>query len=184
MIDGSSRTGVRRGGTIAAALAAFGLASTLAACASTASGSPVGSGSATARSVPMIPAPTSTAPPSGSPSVNPGGRMSPAPTTSAGAQVTEPPAGAKYVPIMQESQSSDGRTLSLEIEARGGACGQYMVVVQQSPSAVHVGLVQLPVRKGVMCPMFIGPRTFHAQLSSPLDGRPLIDLANGAQIGP
>lgn len=180
MIDSVSRAGVRRGGAIAVALAAFGLASTLAACASSNSGSPVGSGSTTVRSVPMIPAPS----PTGSPSVNPGGPVSPAPTGSAAAQLSEPPAGAKYVPIMQESQSSDGRTLSLEIEARGGACGQYVVVVQQSPGAVRVGLAQLPVRKGVMCPMFIGPRTFHAQLSSPLDGRPLFDLANGAQLGP
>ncbi len=49
---------VRRGSTIAAALAAAGLASTLAACASSNSASPAanGAGSSTVQSVPILPA--------------------------------------------------------------------------------------------------------------------------------
>jgi hypothetical protein len=123
--------------------------------------------------------------PSGSLPVNPGGRMSPAPAPSgsAVAQVTAPPESAKYVPIDQETQSSDGRTLSLEIEARGGACGQYVVVVKQTAAEVGVGLAQLPTRKGVMCPMFIGPRVFTAKLDSPVGTRTVVDLANGARLG-
>ena len=180
---------VRRGGTIAAALAAAGLASTLAACASSNSVSPAANGtdSSTVKSAPMIPAPSPSPSPSasvtGSMPVNPGGRMSPAPSGSPVAQLTTPPASSKYVPIDQESQSADGRTLSLQIEARGGACGQYVVVVQETASEVGVGLAQLPVRKGVMCPMYIGPRIFTATLANPVGTRIVIDLANGARLG-
>lgn len=178
---------VRRGSTIAAALAAAGLASTLAACASSNSASPAanGAGSSTVQSVPILPAHTPIASPTGSVPVNPGGRMSPAPAPSgsAVAQVTAPPSSAKYVPIDQESQSPDGRSLYLQIEARGGACGQYVVVVKQTAAEVGVGLAQLPVRKGVMCPMFIGPRTFTAKLDNPVGTRTVVDLANGARLG-
>lgn len=178
---------VRRGSTIAAALTAVGLASTLAACASSNSVSPAanGAGSSTVQSVPILPAHTATPTPTGSASINPGGRMSPgpAPSGSAVAQVTAPPATAKYVPIDQESQSPDGRSLYLQVEARGGACGQYVLVVKQSAAEVDVGLAQMPTRKGVMCPMYIGPRTFTAKLDSPVGTRPVVDLANGAKLG-
>ncbi len=97
--------------------------------------------------------------------------------------MTAPPSSAKYVPIDQESQSPDGRSLYLQIEARGGACGQYVVVVKQTAAEVGVGLAQLPVRKGVMCPMFIGPRTFTAKLDNPVGTRTVVDLANGARLG-
>ncbi len=180
---------VRRGGAIAVALTVMGLASALAACASSttvspAAGGTTASGTATssAQSAPLVPVPS----PTTSQSVNPGGRMSPMPSLSpsAATQVTEPPSTAKYVPIDKATRSSDGRTLYLQIEARGGACGNYLVVVQQSTSRVSVGLAQLPVRTGVMCPMYIGPRIFPATLSSPLGSRPLVDLANGATLGP
>lgn len=180
---------VRRGGTVAAALAAVGLASTLAACASSNSVSPAANGkdSSTVKSAPMIPAPSPSpsASVTGSMPINPGGRMSPAPSGSSSpvAQLTAPPANSKYVPIEQESQSADGRTLSLQIEARGGACGQYVVVVSETASQVGVGLAQLPVRKGVMCPMYIGPRIFTAKLASPVGPRIVVDLANGARLG-
>lgn len=179
---------VRRGGRVAVALITLGLASTLAACASGNTGTNAGvaasgSGTSTAKRAPMLPAPSPTGSSSASPTINPGGRMSPSPAASATAQVTQPPVGAKYVPIMKATQSSDGRSLYVEIEARGGACGQYVVVLQQSSSEVRVGLAQLPVRTGVMCPMYIGPRTFTVQLSSPIDGRAVIDLSNGAQLG-
>ena len=176
---------VRRGGTIAAALAAAGLASTLAACASSNSVSPAANGtdSSTVQSAPMVPAHSPSPAPTGSMPVNPGGRMSPAPSPSTAAQLTAPPANSKYVPIDQESQSADGRTLSLQIEARGGACGQFVVVVKETSAQVGVGLAQLPVRKGVMCPMYIGPRIFMAKLASPVGTRIVIDLANGARLG-
>jgi hypothetical protein len=131
----------------------------------------------------MLPAHSPTASPTGSLPINPGGRMSPAPSTSAATQLTDPPANSKYVPIEQESQSADGRTLSLQIEARGGACGQFVVVVKETATEVGVGLAQLPVRKGVMCPMYIGPRIFLAKLDSPVGTRPVVDLANGARLG-
>lgn len=173
---------VRRGGAIAVTLTVMGLASVLAACASSNTVSPAADGTTatSARSAPMLPFPS----PTTSQSVNPGGRMSPVPSPSAATQVTEPPSTAKYVPIDQATKSADGRTLYLQIEARGGACGNYLVVVQQSASKVSVGLAQLPVRTGVMCPMYIGPRIFTATLSSPVGSRPLIDLANGARLGP
>lgn len=175
---------VRRGSAIAVALTVMGLASVLASCASSNTVSPAADGTAasSAQSAPMVPVPS----PTTSQSVNPGGRMSPAPSPSpsAATQVTEPPSTAKYVPIDKATRSADGRTLYLQIEARGGACGNYLVVVQQSASRVAVGLAQLPVRTGVMCPMYIGPRIFPATLSSPLGSRPLVDLANGATLGP
>jgi hypothetical protein len=49
---------------------------------------------------------------------------------------------------------------------------------------VHVGLAQLEPKVGVMCPMYIGPRTFPVQLSSPVGAREVIDLATGKRIGP
>ena len=191
-----------RGGTVGAALAvAIGLGSTLAACASsttTANGSPVGAaGAGTGTIHGSAPIPPTTSPPAGlsSPTgpastVNPGGPMRtvpppPAepPTASAPAVATTPPAKSKYVPIDQETQSADGRTLYLQIEARGGACGQYVLVLQQSASDVRVGLAQLEPRIGVMCPMYIGPRTFPVQLSSPVGTRAVIDLATGKRLG-
>lgn len=183
-----------RGGTVGAVLAVtmtIGLASTLAACASattTANGSPAGAGSGTTV-VPVAPIPTTSAPPKSSPSArapfNPGGPMSTAPaaTPVVPAPMTTPPARSKYVPIDQETQSADGRTLYLEIEAGGGACGQYVVVLQESASDVRVGLAQLEPRVGVMCPMFVGPRTFSVKLASPVGTRTVIDLATGKRLG-
>lgn len=198
-----------RGGTIGAALAVtIGLASTLAACASTtttANGSPVGAtGAATsttgatsaiidiAPSPPISSTPSSPSSPGAPTSANPGGPMRTAPPTLAPPPVTPPPAAtvptppakSKYVQIDQETQSADGRTLYLEIEARGGACGQYVVVLQQSAADVRVGLAQLQPRVGVMCPMDIGPRTFPVKLTSPVGAREVIDLATGKRIGP
>lgn len=185
--------GLLRGGAAGAALAVVtvGLASTLAACASStnaANGSPVGAAGTTSGStVTNSPTPTSTTPPSPPSTINPGGPMSPVPTAppaspSPGSVLTAPPAKSRYAPIDQKTQSADGRTLYLEIEARGGACGQYVVVLQQSASEVRVGLAQLEPKVGVMCPNFIGPRTFSVSLSSPVGTRPVIDLATGRKI--
>jgi len=191
-----------RGGTVGAALAVtIGLASTLAACASattSANGSPAGAAGAASGAVTSAVASPSTSPTPSSPlspgaptSVNPGGPMrtvppmptAPSSTSAPAATVPTAPAHSKYVPIDQETQSADGRTLYLEIEAHGGACGQYLVVLQQSASDVHVGLAQLQPKVGVMCPMYIGPRTFPVKLSSPVGAREVIDLATGKRLG-
>jgi hypothetical protein len=186
--------GLLRGGAASAALTVVtvGLASTLAACASgsnAVNGSPVGAaggaGGSTVATGSPTPSGTSTALPSPPSTVNPGGPMSPVPSASPspGALLTAPPAKSRYVPIDQESQSADGRTLYLEIEARGGACGQYVEVLQQSTTEVRVGLAQLEPRVGVMCPNYIGPRTFTLKLPSPVGDRTVIDLATGKKIG-
>ncbi len=181
---------LRSRAAVGAALAvAAGLASALTACASGTSNSPVGAASV---SVPAPSAPSATpsasppTTPSPSPStVNPGGPMStvPAPSSAPPAlTVTTPPAKSKYVPIEQETRSPDGRTLYLETEARGGACGQFAVVLRESTSDVHVGLAQLEPPANVMCPMYIGPRRFTVKLSSPVGARPVIDLATGKPV--
>lgn len=190
-----------RGGTVGAVLTVsmtIGLASTLAACASTttaANGSPVGAaGAASGTSgTPIAPSPPTSAPPTSSStpstpaSANPGGPVlttlptpPPQPTST---PFTAPPPKSKYVQIDQETQSADGRTLYLGIEAHGGACGQYVVVLQQSATEVRVGLAQLMPRVGVMCPDYVAPRTYPVSLSSPVGSRPVIDLATGGRLG-
>lgn len=181
-------------GAVLAVAAGVGLASALAACASSPNSSPVGAAggiSASPSSGGVVPIPSGSASPSAWPAsaipstVNPGGPMSTVPSppaTSVAQLVANPPAKSRYAPIEQESQSSDGSTLYLETEARGGACGQFVVVLQESPSAVRVGLAQLMPRVGVMCPMYIGPRTFTVNLPSPVGARPVIDLATGRPV--
>ena len=188
-----------RGATVGAAVAVtIGLASALAACASTttnANGVPVGAAGAASSTISgAAPTPPTSAPASGAPtSVNPGGPIRTAPATPlptsppaslpAQTPLSTRPANAKYVPVDQETQSADGRTLYLEIEAHGGACGQYVVVLQQAASDVHVGLAQIQPKVGVMCPMYIGPRTFPVKLSAPVGTRAVIDLATGKRLG-
>ncbi|MGH3416496.1 MAG: hypothetical protein ACRDSS_08515 [Actinocrinis sp.] len=181
-----------RAGALAAA--AIGLASALAACASTSGTVSAGAGStaspgatatAPAASAPATPGPSAsqTASTGSSGEPNPGGPIkTPSPTGTPVVQVTKPPTKAIYVPIDKESASGDGRTLYLEIEARGGACGQYTVVVQESSTEVRVGLAQLPVKPGIMCPMYIGPRVFDAKLMNPIGSRPVFDLAHGTRL--
>lgn len=181
---------LRRGAAGAAlAVVTMGLALTLAACASgtnSVNGSPVGAagGASGITTIPGSPTPSGTAAPSPPSTVNPGGPMSPVSSASPspGALLTAPPAKSRYVPIDQESQSADGSTLYLEIEARGGACGQYVEVLQQSSTEVRVGLAQLEPRVGVMCPNYIGPRTFTLKLPNPVGTRTVIDLATGKKI--
>lgn len=182
---------LRGGAAVAAFAAALGLASALTACASGTGNTPVGaagagSGTSTpsASAVPSASAsPSPSAAPSTAPStVNPGGPMSttPSPTPPI---ASAPPAKSKYVPIEQETRSSDGRTLYLQIEAHGGACGQYVVVLQETTANVDVGMAQLEPKVGVMCPMYIGPRTFTVKLPSPVGTRTVIDLATGKPLG-
>lgn len=190
-----------RGATVGAAVAVtIGLASSLAACASAttnANGSPVGAvgtaGGTVSGTAPTPPAsaPASSPAPGAPTSVNPGGPIRTAPVTAvpppasapAQAPLSTRPGNSNYVPIDQETQSADGRTLYLEIEARGGACGQYVVVLQEATSDVHVGLAQLQPKVGVMCPMYIAPRTFPVKLSAPVGTRAVSDLATGRRLG-
>jgi len=175
-----------RGGAFAAGFAAIGLASTLAACASTSTGT-VGAGSGgspttvpTTIATPSVSASASPpAPASPSATVNPGGPIITSPVASPEAQSGNLPTGAKYVAIQGHTRSPDGRTIYLQIEARGGACGLYTVVVQESSSQVRVGMAQMPVKTGVMCPMYIAERSYPAHLSAPLGSRVVIDLATG-----
>jgi hypothetical protein len=99
------------------------------------------------------------------------------------AQAAALPAGAKFSPIESLGRSADGRTLYLEIMSQAGACGRYVVVVEESSSQVSVGLAHLPVKVGVMCPMLVHIADFPAKLSAPLGNRPVIDLATGKSAG-
>lgn len=97
------------------------------------------------------------------------------------AQVPTTPSDGKLTAFTTAAHSADGRTLYLGIESQGGACGQYDVVLQQSGSTVSVGLVHLP-SGGRVCPMYVAHMLVEAQLSAPLDGRRVIDLANGQTV--
>ena len=98
------------------------------------------------------------------------------------AQVSSAPSGTKYTAFMTAAHSADGMTLYLALESQGGACGQYDVVVQQSSGSVSVGLVHLS-SGGRICPMYMARTLVPAKLSAPLDGRRVIDLANGQTVG-
>lgn len=96
------------------------------------------------------------------------------------AQLTKVPSGV-LTPFSAAEHSADGRTLYLSIESEGGACGQYDVVLQQTSSSVSVGLEHLS-SGGRVCPMYVAHMLVEAQLSTPLDGRRVIDLANGQVV--
>jgi hypothetical protein len=97
------------------------------------------------------------------------------------AQVTAPPSATKLVAFESAAHSADGRTLYLAIESQGGACGQYDVVVQQTGSTVSLGLVHLAAGSRI-CPMYVTRMLVEGKLSAPLDGRRVIDLANGQTV--
>lgn len=97
------------------------------------------------------------------------------------AQVTAPPSATKLVAFESAAHSADGRTLYLGIESQGGACGQYDVVVQQTGSTVSLGLVHLAAGSRI-CPMYVTRMLVEGKLSAPLDGRRVIDLANGQTV--
>jgi hypothetical protein len=198
MSTARGRRRARRGAlTIVGTASVLVLTAALAACASTKSVGPAAAGgtltgvSSTSPSASASAsggsgsAGSSSAAPGPTPSLNPGGPLQ------GGGQLGNPeaqasalPAGAKYVPIEQFGRSADGRTLYLEIMAQAGACGRYVVVVQESASQVAVGLAHLPVKVGVMCPMLVRIADFPAHLSAPLGNRPVIDLASGRAAGP
>ena len=52
-------------------------------------------------------------------------------------QLSAVPAGEKLTAFTTASASADGRTLYVELESMGGACGQYDVVLQQSSTTVR-----------------------------------------------
>ena len=173
------------------AAGALALTAALSACASsvTTTGSSGGTVPVTVNS----PSAASSAP--ASPSTSPAAPTSPsaqspttnAPTSGSGT-VTTPkqvlgaaPAGAKLVSFDGATTSADGRTVYVELESMGGACGQYDVVLQQSASAVKVGLVRLS-SSGHVCPQFVGPMRIAVPLAAPLGGRPVVDLADGQSL--
>jgi len=96
------------------------------------------------------------------------------------AQVSTLPTG-KLTGFDSAAHSADGRTLYLGLESQGGACGQYDVVLQQSSGSVSVGLVHLSAG-GRICPMYVAHMLVSAKLSAPLDGRKVVDLANGQVV--
>lgn len=157
--------------------------------ASATSASPSASASASASSSGAATAPatgstgsTGSGTSTGPSTVNPGGI-----TVSPNDQLTTAPAGTRYVLFDSAAHSTDGRTLYLGIESQGGACGKYDVVVQESSGSVSVGLIHVSAGTQ-MCPMYVAHMLVVAKLSAPLDGRRVIDLANGqtvasAQIG-
>jgi hypothetical protein len=91
------------------------------------------------------------------------------------------PARAKLVPFDGATASADGRTVYVELESMGGACGQYDVVLQQSSGSVGVGLVHV-ASGGHVCPQFVGPMRIAVSLAAPLAGRPVVDLADGQSL--
>jgi hypothetical protein len=97
------------------------------------------------------------------------------------AQVSTTPSTSKFTDFTSAEHSADGRTLYLGIESQGGACGQYDVVLQQSGTTVSVGLVHLP-SGGRICPMYVTRMLVQAKLSSPLELRRVVDLANGQTV--
>jgi len=179
-----------RNSVAAAAATALLLAGALAACASDktigsgAAGNPVSSAaSPSASASPSVGAASPAPSAAGTQSVNPGGPAQGLQLATPVAQDGAIPAGAKYAPIENVGRSSDGRTLYLEIMSQAGACGRYVVVVEESSSQVSVGLAHLPVKVGVMCPMLVRITDFPAHLSAPLGNRPVIDLATGKAAG-
>ncbi|WP_157436556.1 hypothetical protein [Actinospica robiniae] len=187
----------RTASLLVGAAGALALTAALGGCASsetTPTGSGVGtvavtvnspSAASSAPSAPASPTSASSAPASvASPSAH-------APTTTSaggGGSMATPkqvlsaaPAGAKLVSFDDATASSDGRTLYVELESMGGACGQYDVVLQQSASAVKVGLVHLS-SGGHVCPQFVGPMRIAVALAAPLSGRPVVDLSDGQSL--
>jgi len=49
--------------------------------------------------------------------------------------------------------------------------------------SIFVGLAQMPVKTGVMCPMYMAAKNFPAKLATPVGNRAVIDLATGAPAG-
>ena len=96
------------------------------------------------------------------------------------AQVSTVPTG-KLTAFTSAAYTADGRTLYLGIESQGGACGQYNVVLEQTSTTVSVGLVHLSAA-GRMCPMYVAHMLVEAKLAAPLDGRRVVDLANGQTV--
>ncbi|HTJ67499.1 MAG TPA: hypothetical protein VL551_08235 [Actinospica sp.] len=194
-MTGSTRS-LRRRRTLGSVLAAGAVGALLvtgaAACASTGKSVSVSAGgsatSPSAAGTTASPSPSASASSSGSaassgtPSVNPGGiDITPR------AQTSTTSASTKFTAFESAGHSADGRTLYLGIESQGGACGQYDVVLQQSSSTVSVGLVHLS-SGGKICPMYVAHMVVKATLAAPLNGRRVVDLANGqtmesAQVG-
>jgi hypothetical protein len=171
----------RTASLLAGCAGALALTATLSACKSATTVNPGGPNVQSSASV-SVAAPS----PAGSPT----SAAAPSATTPAGSAgavstpkqvLTAVPAGARLVPFLSASTSADGRTVFVQVESMGGACGQYDVVLQQSSTQVGVGLVHLSAG-GHICPQFVGPLRIPVSLDAPLSGRPVLDLANGQRL--
>jgi hypothetical protein len=194
MTTGSTRSLRHRrrlGSALAAGAAGALLLAGATACASTSKSVSVSAGSTSSAPATATSSASPSASPAGSsPTTAPSGKgatTSTQPLPGGGIPVTPntqqstAPAGTKYSAFQSAAHSADGRTLYLGIESQGGACGQYDVVLQQSSGSVGVGLVHVP-SGGRICPMYVTRMLVTAKLSAPLDGRQVIDLANGRPI--
>jgi hypothetical protein len=113
--------------------------------------------------------PPSTSAGSGSPSIQPGGPMIPAPST--GTQTFK---GLGY--------TSSGDVLTVRFFA--GVCEKYGLDANQStPGRVYVTIVvtQHPTT-GERCPMVITQQQVSVNLGSPLDGRTVVDTSTGLSL--
>lgn len=176
---------------LAGCAGALALTAVLSACASSDTTTGAGGGGSAPVTV-NSPSAAASAPASPTSSPAPGTSTSARSTASTaaggGGTVTTPkqvlaaaPAGTKLTSFDGATASADGRTVYVELESMGGACGQYDVVLQQSSTAVKVGLVHL-TSGGHMCPQFVGPMRIAVALAAPISSRPVVDLADGQSL--
>lgn len=182
----------RTASLLAGCVGALALTAVLSACASSATTTGAGGGGSAPVTVNSPSAAASTSAPASLPNSPASGTTasarSTASTPAGGGTVTTPkqvlaaaPAGTKLTSFDGATASADGRTVYVQLESMGGACGQYDVVLQQSASAVKVGLVHL-TSGGHVCPQFVGPMRIAVALAAPIASRPLVDLADGQSL--
>ncbi|MBR7832152.1 hypothetical protein KDL01_02710 [Actinospica durhamensis] len=176
----------RTASLLACGFGALALTATLSACKSSTTTTSAGGSASVAVST------TGAASATGNPGSGAGGTASAQPSstmspigvgaaTTPKQQLSAVPAGQKLTAFTTASASADGRTLYVELESMGGACGQYDVVLQESSTSVQVGLVHL-ASGGHICPQFVSALRVAVSLSAPLAGRPVVDLANGQSL--
>ena len=160
-----------------AAIAAMAVGGAAACASTTASASPSGVPSSVAA------APNSSPSASASPSIQPGGPMIPVPSASAPTSGTS---GATPVPktptFAGTGYTSNGDELTVKFFA--GICDKYGLRADQSTSGqvrVSVVVTQYP-QAGTRCPMLVRQQQVSTDLGSPLDGRTVVDTADGKPL--
>ena len=163
-----------------AAIAAMAVGGAAACASTTASASPSGVPSKVAA------APNSSPSASASPSIQPGGPMIPVPSASAPTSGTSGTSGATPVPktptFAGTGYTSNGDELTVKFFA--GICDKYGLRADQSTSGqvrVSVVVTQYP-QAGTRCPMLVRQQQVSTDLGSPLDGRTVVDTANGKPL--